>query len=126
MCEEAAAFSVFLVEDSPLLRSRLEAMLAGIPGARVVGHAAGAEAAIAAILRARPDAVVLDLHLEQGTGFDVMKALQKQAPDIAVYVLTNFPSEPHRRKAASLGARGFFDKSHEVHALGTALAECPR
>ena len=112
---------VFLVEDSPLLRSRLEAMLAGI-GAVIVGHAAGAQAAIAAILAARPQAVVLDLHLEDGNGFDVMKALRKSAPEIAVYVLTNFPSEPHRRKAESLGARGFFDKSGEFDRLHSALA----
>jgi DNA-binding NarL/FixJ family response regulator len=96
-------------------------MLASL-GACVVGHAAGAQAAIDAILHARPDAVVLDLHLEEGNGFDVMKALQKSAAGIAVYVLTNFPSEPHRRKAAGLGARGFFDKSGELDKLGSALA----
>ena len=117
----AASFRVFLVEDSALLRTRMEAMLAGI-GAVIVGHAAGARAAIDAILAARPQAVVLDLHLEQGHGFDVMKALRKSAPEIAVYVLTNFPSEPHRRKAEGLGARGFFDKSGELDKLGAALA----
>ena len=113
---------VFLVEDSPLLRSRLEALLRAIPGAELVGHAAGADAAIKDILAARPDAVVLDLHLEQGSGFDVMKALQKDAPAVKVYVLTNYPTEPHRRKAASLGARGFFDKSAEFDRLGATLA----
>ena len=113
---------VFLVEDSPLLRSRLEAMLHSIAGFAVVGHAAAAPAAIEAILQARPDSVVLDLHLEEGNGFDVLKALQRAAPQIAVYVLTNFPSEPYRRKAAALGARGFFDKSAEFDRLREALA----
>ena len=88
----------------------------------VVGHAAGARQAVDAILAARPAAVVLDLHLEQGNGFDVMKALREAAPHIAVYVLTNFPSEPHRRRAVSLGARGFFDKSGEFEKLGATLA----
>ena len=115
-------FTVFLVEDAPLLRSRLEAMLVG-RGATVVGHAAGAEQAVAAILAARPHAVVLDLHLEEGNGFDVMKALREAAPEIVVYVLTNFPSEPHRRKAQSLGARGFFDKSADLEKLGATLAD---
>jgi DNA-binding NarL/FixJ family response regulator len=114
--------TVFLVEDSPLLRSRLEAMLAAIPGTRLVGHATGARQAIDAIVSTRPDAVVLDLHLDQGNGFDVMKALREAAPEIVVYVLTNFPSEPHRRKAQSLGARGFFDKSAELAKLGATLA----
>ena len=113
---------VFLVEDSALLRARLEAMLGAIPGASVVGYASGAAQAIEAILASAPDAVVLDIHLDHGNGFDVMKALQKSAPQIAVYVLTNFPSEPYRRKAESLGARGFFDKSAEFDRLRTALA----
>jgi len=113
---------IFLVEDSPLLRSRLEAMLRAIPGASVVGHATGAQQAVRAILEAKPDAVVLDLHLDQGNGFDVMKGLRSAAAGVAVYVLTNFPSEPHRRKAASLGARGFFDKSGEFEKLGATLA----
>jgi DNA-binding NarL/FixJ family response regulator len=112
---------VFLVEDSELLRSRLEGVLAAIPGARTVGHAAGAADAIQAILAQRPDAVVLDIHLQQGNGFDVLQALQRAAPHIAVYVLTNYPNEAYRRKAEGLGALGFFDKTSEFERLRDAL-----
>jgi DNA-binding NarL/FixJ family response regulator len=113
---------VFLVEDSALLRSRLETLLQAIPGARAVGHASGASDAVQAILAQRPDAVVLDIHLEQGNGFDVLQALQQAGLQTRVFVLTNYPNEAYRRKAASLGARGFFDKSHELDALRAALA----
>src|SRR5688500_3133404 len=113
---------VFLVEDSALLRSRLESLLASVPGARTVGYATGANDAIQAILAQRPEAVVLDIHLEQGNGFDVLHALQKAALPTAVFVLTNYPNEAYRRKAESLGARGFFDKSHDLAALRAALA----
>ncbi|HEX7055442.1 MAG TPA: response regulator [Burkholderiales bacterium] len=112
---------VFLVEDSPLLRERLEKMLAAIPGAESVGHAPGAASAIAAIAAARPDVVVLDLQLEQGTGFDVMRALRPTQPQIGFYVLTNFAHEGYRRMAEKLGARGFFDKTREIEALQAAL-----
>lgn len=117
-----AAMKVFLVEDSVLLRSRLETMLGAIPGARVVGHASGAQDAIQAILAQRPDAVVLDIHLDEGNGFDVLQALQRSAPQIEIYVLTNHPNEAYRRKAGQLGARGFFDKSSEFDRLRGALA----
>jgi len=116
------AFTVFLVEDSPILRSRLVSMLGAIAGATVAGQASGAKSAIEGILAGRPDAVVLDLHLDDGNGFEVLKALQEAAVQAAVYVLTNFPSEPYRRKATSLGARGFFDKSSEFDRLREALA----
>jgi len=112
---------VFLVEDSPLLRERVAAILDSIPGAQSVGHAAGAEEAIAGIERSQADVVVLDIQLEQGNGFDVLKALRKSAPQVQAFVLTNFANDAYRRKAQSLGARGFFDKSTEFDRLRDAL-----
>jgi DNA-binding NarL/FixJ family response regulator len=112
---------VFLVEDSPLLRERVQAILASIPGAESVGHAASARAAIAAIQSARPDIVVLDIQLEEGSGFDVLRAVRASLPGVRFYVLTNFANDAYRRKAESLGAQGFFDKSHEFERLREAL-----
>jgi len=114
--------TVFLVEDSSLLRERLQAMLAAIPGLRAVGHASGAKEAIGAILAARPDAVVLDIHLAEGNGFDVLRGLRAAAFAPAIYVLTNYPLEGYRQTAQRLGARGFFDKSNEIEQLRDALA----
>ena len=114
---------VFLVEDAPLLRGRLEALIASIPGSRTVGHAAGAEAAVQGILAERPDVVVLDLHLTDGNGFDVMRALRAAGLETRVYVLTNYPIDSYRQVAERLGARGFFDKSTEFGALRDALAK---
>jgi DNA-binding NarL/FixJ family response regulator len=111
---------VFLVEDSAILRQRLLSILASVPGAVACGHAAGATEAIAAIEAAKPDAVVLDIQLESGSGFDVLRAV---GASTAVYVLTNFANDAYRRKAQSLGARGFFDKSTEVDSLRQALVQ---
>jgi two-component system, NarL family, response regulator DevR len=121
-CSTLATVKVFLVEDSPLLRSRLETMLASIPGATLVGHASGAREAIDAIDAAGPDIVVLDIHLDEGNGFDVLRAMQHRSPRPAVYVLTNFPGEAYRRTAERLGARGFFDKTNEFERLKASLA----
>jgi DNA-binding NarL/FixJ family response regulator len=117
---------VFLVEDSPLLRSRLEAMLSSIPGASVVGHAESADEAIDGIRATAPDAVVLDLGLRSGNGFDVLRAAAAPSPQIAFYVLTNHPIDAFRAAAQRLGARGFFDKSTEFEALKAALAGLAR
>lgn len=117
-----APYGVFLVEDSPMLRKRIEAMLATIPGARVVGHAAGAQDAIRAILEAPPRAVVLDISLAEGSGFDVLRKVAETAPQVAFYVLTNFANDAYRAMAEKLGARGFFDKSNEFERLHAELA----
>jgi DNA-binding NarL/FixJ family response regulator len=113
---------VFLVEDAPLLRERLEALIAAIAGASVVGHASGAREAVAGILAARPDVVVLDIHLAEGNGFDVMRALRAAQFAPEIHVLTNYPLDGYRAAALRLGARGFFDKSSEIPQLREALA----
>ena len=114
---------VFLVEDSLPVRERLSALLTAGGTNEIVGTAAGAKEAIAAILAARPDAVVLDLNLAQGSGFDVLRAVRDAAPEIDFYMLSNFASEPYRRYAASLGARGFFDKSSEFERVREVLEQ---
>ena len=112
---------VFLVEDAPLLRERLIALIVSV-GAEPVGHAEGAREAIEGILAANPDVVVLDIHLKEGNGFDVLRAVRKSAPAIDFFVLTNHPHEGYRASAERLGARGFFDKSSEFDKLRAALA----
>lgn len=118
----SAPFQVFLVEDSPAIRDRLLDLLGAIPGARVVGYAEGASDAIAQIGARLPDAVVLDLDLAQGSGIDVLRALQHRSPRTDIYVLTNFATAPYRRLCASLGARGFYDKSIEFEKVRDAIA----
>ncbi|HEY5637975.1 MAG TPA: response regulator [Burkholderiales bacterium] len=113
---------VFVVEDSPLVCERLEELVASVPGSRSVGHASRADTAIAAILAETPDVVVLDLNLEAGTGFDVLRALQAAAPQIDVYVLSNFSAEAHSRLARRLGARETLDKTTQFERVRDLLA----
>ena len=101
---------------------RLLEMLQDLPDTSVVGIAARANEAIAEILADRPDIVVLDLRLEQGSGFDVLRAVHEAAPEIDVYMLSSFAAEPTRRLAARLGARGFFDKATEFERVRDAVA----
>ena len=112
---------VFIVEDSEPVRERLEEMLASIAGARCAGSAGTAEEATGEILRGRPDAVILDIGLSQGSGFDVLRALQKDVAAMPVYVLTNHSTEPYRRLAMRLGAAAFFDKTTQIDDLRALL-----
>jgi DNA-binding NarL/FixJ family response regulator len=112
---------VFVVEDSQPVRERLLALLAAA-GLSVIGQAESAREAIDGILATRPDAVVLDLNLARGTGFDVLREVRKTDPAIDFYMLSNFASEPYRRYAEQLGARGFFDKTNEFEQVSGAIA----
>src|SRR5689334_3431809 len=118
----SAGMQVFLVEDSTMVRQRLEAMLAQVPGTEIVGRAAGAQAAIRDILQTRPDLVVLDVQLAEGSGFDVLRALHAQAPELDVVMLSNYSSDPYRQIAERFGARAFFDKTKEFDRVREVLA----
>ena len=115
--------NVFLVEDSPLVLKRLIELLRGLPNTSIVGHAAGADEAIRAILAAHPDIVIMDLKLAQGTGFDVLIEVQSKAPGIAFYMLSNFAQGAYRRQAERLGACGFFDKTTDFERVRDVLAQ---
>jgi DNA-binding NarL/FixJ family response regulator len=114
--------TVYVVEDAPLVRERLIEMLDATPGTQVVGAAARADQAIRGILEERPDVVLLDLRLAQGSGLDVLRAVHDIAPEITFYMLTNFASEPYRQLAARLGAQDFFDKSSEFERVRDIIA----
>lgn len=118
---------VFLVDDSAPVRERLLAMLAALAGVCVVGQAADAAQAVQGILGLRPQVVVLDLKLgDGGSGFDVLRAVHPQAPEVDFYLLSNFSTPAYRRSAEELGARGFFDKTQEFGRLMDLLAERAR
>jgi DNA-binding NarL/FixJ family response regulator len=118
----AAPLRVFVAEDSPLIRERLAAMLVEA-GAAESGHATGVAAAIEGILEQRPELVILDVQLVDGTGFDVLRAVRERAPEIDVYLFSNFAAYPYRQLAERLGARGFFDKSTEFGLLRDVVAQ---
>lgn len=114
--------SIFVVEDSTLVRERLLEMLDTLPDAQVVGVATRADKAIQDILAGHPDIVLLDVRLAQGSGFDVLRAVHEMAPDVDVYMLSGFATDPYRQLALRLGARGYIDKSTEFGRVREILA----
>ena len=115
--------NVFLVDDSQAIRHRLKRMLAAVPEVNVIGEAGDSQEAIDAILNQRPDVVLLDIHLANGSGIDVLRSLKKNRPAPAVIVLTNYPYPQYRQKCLQAGADFFFVKSTEFDQVIPALQE---
>lgn len=108
-------YRIYIVEDSFVLRRLLLEFLGCMEGAMVVGHAASAQAAILDIRQCNPDAVIVDLLLQSGTGFDVLEAVMRERASAPLaIVLTNFTMAAYRERAASLGVAHFFDKGTEI------------
>jgi two-component system OmpR family response regulator len=116
---------VFLVEDSVVIRERLTETISSIEHVEVVGHAETEADAIAALQAAACDAVVLDLQLREGHGFNVLKALRSPSARrrIIVLVLSNYATPQYRGRSMEIGADYFFDKSREYDRLCEVLEE---
>jgi DNA-binding NarL/FixJ family response regulator len=110
---DSPSIKVLVVEDSLVIRVALAQRLEDDRRFTVVGYAATADEAIAALTQGLPDVVIIDLHLKQGTGYDVLSYLlrARTSVDLKAIVLTNYASAAHRRRAMELGASDFFDKS---------------
>jgi len=112
---------VFIADDLPAVRERLTELIADIGGAEVVGSAGTPPAAIAGILAAHPDVVLLDVQLDHGTGLDVLRAVHPRRPDVVFVVLTNHVQPQYREAYLRAGARHFFDKTTEFNRIATVL-----
>jgi DNA-binding NarL/FixJ family response regulator len=102
---------IFIADDSPIVRDRLIAMLSEMEGVEVVGHAEDAVEAIRKIRELRPDAVVLDIRLANGSGIDVLKAIKMDRPEVLVIMLTLYPYAQYRESCMKAGASFFLDKA---------------
>jgi DNA-binding NarL/FixJ family response regulator len=115
--------TVFLVEDSPLIRERLVRMLEAIPGVKVIGHAETPAEAIDQIIVAQPNVVILDIKLKGGSGIKVLQAVKLHMPAIIVVMLTNYSTPQFRSQCVQAGADYFLDKTHEFQNIAAILEQ---
>jgi DNA-binding NarL/FixJ family response regulator len=119
----AQCLRVLLVEDSKVLLERLAEAIRQIPDVELIGTADTESAAVAAVKRDAIDVVILDLHLKQGTGFGVMRALAATQLKPRIIVLTNYDLPEYKNAALALGATHFLDKARDYGRLPEVLHE---
>ncbi len=112
---------ILLVDDSPVVRERLAALLAEVEGVEVVGQAQDAPEAVAAIRALQPDVVTLDIRMPGGNGIDALAEVKKLQPTPVIIMLTNYPYPQYRKKCLDAGADYFLDKSTEFEQVAQIL-----
>jgi len=117
---------LYLVEDSPIIVRLLRELFDGTATLDVVGQSGKAPIAIEEIIGLAPDAIIVDIALENGSGFDVLRALLERRADYRpiTFVLSNFATQRYRDEALRLGAHYFFDKNGEILGLLKAVISC--
>jgi DNA-binding NarL/FixJ family response regulator len=117
---------VLVVDDHPLFRFGLCAALAQRDDIEVVGEAAGGHAAIDVATAAKPDVVVMDLHLPDLGGVEATRAITNADPKVGVLVLTMFDDSESVFNAMRAGARGYLLKGAEPEELVRAVQAVAR
>jgi DNA-binding NarL/FixJ family response regulator len=112
---------VLIADDSELIVQRLMALLAHVGVVDIVDQVGTVEETKEAVRRLRPDAVILDMQMPDGSGIDVLESMKKDRLISTVIVLTNHPYAPYRKKCLQVGARFFLDKSTEFEKVAEVL-----
>ena len=108
---------IYIVEDSRLLVGALRLHIKEHRGLELIGQSATQNQATEEIRSLRPDLVLLDIHLAQGDGFEVLAQLNQIETPPVVAMMTFEPSTALRSRAGDSGANLFFDKASEAGAL---------
>lgn len=118
---------VLIVDDHPVVRSGLVAVLGSEPGLELVGAAASGEEALDLAAALQPDVVLCDLRLGDGLdGVGVTEALRRQPDAPAVLILTTYDNDSDIARAVLAGAAGYLlkdaDTAHIVAGIADAAA----
>jgi DNA-binding NarL/FixJ family response regulator len=112
---------VLLVDDHPVFRRGLAALLAVEEWVRDVLEAGDVAGALEAVRARRPDVVVLDLGLPDGSGVDAVRPIRLAYPGTVVLVLTMDEDDVQVRRVLAAGASGYLLKQSEPEAVVAAV-----
>ena len=112
-----------VVDDHTLIREAMRGVLLGLRSGATVLEAGDAETALS-ILQAHPDVdlVLLDLHLPDQDGLQVLVAVAHRHPAVAVVMMSGDKDQATMRKALEFGAQGYIPKAETRDVLASALA----
>ena len=123
-----AVVSVVLVDDHELIRQGLRRAFERAGDFTIVGEARSVAEAGAVVAARRPDVLVTDVRLPDGSGIDLAASVRKASPGMGIVVLTMYAGDEHLLGALEAGASAFVNKdapSDEVVAAARHAAATP-
>ncbi len=98
---------ILTVDDHPLLRQGIAALIEAEEGMELVAEACDGEEAIAQFRRHRPDVTLMDLQMPNVNGIEAISRIRSEFGDAKILVLTTFAGDVHVLHALKAGARGY-------------------
>jgi two-component system, NarL family, response regulator DevR len=112
-----------IVDDSEMVRTGLRALLATEATLEVVGEAANLASGVDASVRLRPDVVLMDIRLPDGTGIEACRQIRKRSPESRVLIVTSVIDDSIVDDAIRAGAHGYLLKEIDGRGLVNAVRD---
>jgi DNA-binding NarL/FixJ family response regulator len=116
-----SAIRVVIVDDHPVFRLGLAALLSSLPGLELAGSATGVAEAIRVVAEQEPDVVLMDLQLPDDSGVVATRRIRQNHPGVAVVMLTMNESGDAVRQSIRAGACGYILKGADPDELERAI-----
>lgn len=118
---------LLIVDDHPVVRAGLAALIGTQPGLEVIGDAASGEAALAMVPDLAPDVLLCDLRLGEGIdGVEVVRALRAADQGPEVLILTTYDNDADIVRAVEAGAAGYLLKDADTQTIVAAVEAAAR
>lgn len=102
---------ILVVDDHPLLREGIAALVAGKKDLELVAQASSGADGVELFRKHKPDITLMDLQMPGLHGIDAITAIREQAPDAAIIVLTTYSGDVQVRRALKAGAQAYLLKN---------------
>ena len=122
----AGTIKVLIVDDHPVVREGLAAMLARAPDIEVVGEARDGQEAIEQAGALQPDVVLMDLQMPRVDGVEAIKQIRARQPRVQTIVLTTYGDDESIFRGLEAGARGYLLKDAPREELFRAVRTVAR
>lgn len=123
---QAAPIRLLVVDDHPLFRRGVVALLSAQPQLQVVGEAGDAGEALRRAVQLQPDVILLDHHLPGVCGVDALPSLREAAPNARVLMLTASEEADTLARALQRGAHGYLLKTADSEVIVAAIERALR
>jgi len=105
---------ILTVDDHPLLRKGIAALVNTEPDLKLIAEASNGKEAVDAFRSHQPDVTLMDLQMPGMDGLEAIEAIRKEFPEARIIVLTTYHGDVQVLRALKAGARGYILKGH-VH-----------
>jgi|SRR5581483_2078193 len=121
MSGESSPIRILSVDDHPLFRTGIAALLATQPDMAIIAEATNGREAIQQFRAHRPDITLMDLQMPQMNGLDALIAIRREFPEAWIIMLTTYSGDVQIMRAMQVGARAYLLKNALDNELLTTI-----